>query len=303
MKEIEKKPERRIFQPNSLTDIIMKGACDKNNDGESNSDFINRIILSYYTPRNECLRREVDFIFWRIKNNEVIKDYELKICLANCVRSLKDNPISEAKPLEDIFCYFIDGENKTCYDYFKIVKNFQDDRLQHLNDILKTLDNDYPDYSRELGIRSKSVFLHWSVLQEYSEIYIALAMLIELEDVYYPLDVYTVINLIKSLDVAINNSKLVAIKDEFDTSISNKDRYSCLCHTLQTYYSDNAYVYLSGDINFKKIPDEINKFYDKCKDMYYKKDDISEDDLKEMIQLEREGRRLFWGLNKDGSLK
>lgn len=294
-----KKIDRKIFQPDGLTSIIIEGACNKDNGGESNSDFINRIILSYYMPRNECLRRETEFIFSRIKNNEVIKDDELKINLANCVMALKDNPISDVKPLEDIFNYFVSRENTRRYDYFKIVNDFQNDRLQHLNEILKTLDNDYPDYSRELGIRSKSVFLHWSVLQEYSEIYIALAMIIELEDVYYPLDVYTVINLIRSLDVAINNSKLVAIKDEFDTSISNKDRYSCLCHTLQTYYSDKAYAYLSGDINFRKIPDEINKFYDKCMDMYYKKENITEDDLNKLINLEREGRRLFSRLNKD----
>ena len=50
------KTERKIFQPNPLTAMLIEGACDKDKGGTNISDFTNRAILSYYTPYNEALR-------------------------------------------------------------------------------------------------------------------------------------------------------------------------------------------------------------------------------------------------------
>ena len=43
--------------------------------------------------------------------------------------------------------------------------------LHHLNDVIKTVDPDYPLGTREFGERSKYIFAHWSELYQYSEIY------------------------------------------------------------------------------------------------------------------------------------
>jgi hypothetical protein len=175
----------------------------------------------------------------------------------------------------------------------------QQDRILHrLNDILKTVDEDFTYGSREFGERSRYVFAHWDELSSYSEIYTALATLIECEDIYYPLTIFRTVDLIKWLDNAIRESSLEAIKTPFETNISLTDRYFGISYEASVYQTDNGYVALSGDINFDHMPDDIRAYYQK----YMKKNTVyneaTEEDLREITEIEREGRMLFRRLNK-----
>ena len=57
---IMKKINRRIFQPNQLTDIMLNEACDKNK--ANLSDFINDVIEEYYRPLNSQLKYETELL-------------------------------------------------------------------------------------------------------------------------------------------------------------------------------------------------------------------------------------------------
>lgn len=292
------KVDRKIFQPNTLTGMLIDGACDKDKGGANISEFTNDAIINYYTPYNEALRKETEFIFQRIINEEQISPEELKATLARCVDILKNYPISDAKPLEQIFIHFTYKRGRNLrYDYIQIVDEQQDRILHRLNDIIATVDEDFTYGTREFGERSRYVFEHWNELCSYSEIYTSLATLIECEDIYYPLKVFRAIDLIKRLDDAIRDSSLEAIKTPFETNISLTKRYYGISYECSVYHTDNGYVALSGDVNFDHMPDEIRAYYQKYMGKGHIYGDATEEDVKEMAAIEREGRMLFRRLN------
>lgn len=174
----------------------------------------------------------------------------------------------------------------------------QQDRILHrLNDIIATVDEDFTYGSREFGERSRYIFEHWNELCSYSEIYTSLATLIECEDIYYPLSVFRTIDHIKWLDLAVRDSSLEAIKTPFETNISLTKRYYGISYECSVYLTDNAYVALSGDANFDHMPDEIRAYYQKVYGQGPIYGDATEEDVKEMDAIEREGRMLFRNLN------
>ena len=292
------KVDLKSFQPTQVTEMIIDVTCNKDKGGISMSKFINNAIISYCTPYNEALRKETECIFQQIVNEEQISPEELKATLARCVDILKDYPISDAKPLEQIFIHFTNrcGRNLR-YDYIKIVDEQQDRILHRLNDIIATVDEDFTYGSREFGERSRYIFEHWNELCSYSEIYTSLATLIECEDIYYPLSVFRTIDLIKLLDLAVRDSSLEAIKTPFETNISLTKRYSGISYECSVYLTENAYVALSGDKNFDHMPDEIRAYYQAYYQKYMGKGtiygDATEEDVKEMAAIEREGRMLL----------
>jgi len=288
------KTERKFFQPNSTTAMLIKGACDKDKGGITISDFTNRAILSYYTPYNEALRKETEFIFQRIVNDDEISADELKATLARCVDILKNYPISDVTPLEQIFIHFTYKRGRRLrYDYIKKVDEHQDRILHRLNDIIKTVDEDFTYGSREFGERSRYVFEHWDELSSYSEIYTALSTIIECEDIYYPLSIFRTVDLIKWLDNAVRDSSLEPIKTPFETNISLTDRCKGVSYEVSVYYTDKGYAWLSEDTNFDRMPNEIRKYCKKnmCNDTVYK--EATEDNLREVLAIEKEGRMLF----------
>ncbi len=293
------KTERKIFQPDALTSMLIDGACDKDKGGTSISDLANSGIKALYTPYNEALRKETNFIFHRVINEEQIEPEELKATLARCVDILKNHPISDVSPLEQIFIHFTFKRGRRLrYDYVQLVDEEQDLILHRLNDILKTVDEDFTYGTREFGERSRYVFEHWVQLCSYSEIYTALSTIIECEDIYYPLDIYRTVFLIKWLDSAINESSLTPIKEPFETSITLNDRYNGVRYEVSVYLTDSGYEALSGDSRFEHIPENINKYLQKCMQKHNVYGEASEADLDESTALEKEGRMLFRRLNK-----
>ena len=310
-----KKINRRIFQPNQLTDIMFNGACDKNK--ANLSDFINDIIEEYYRPLNSQLKYETELLFMKLKvarqddgleelcaengtqlqalKQETISPKELKSTLARCVEILKDYPIRDVTPLRQIFIHFTNGSGLTLrYDYINIVNSWQDEMLHHLNDVIKTVDPDYLLGTREFGERSKYIFAHWSELYQYSEIYIALATIIECEKVYYPLDAFTTISLIKQLDRAIMESSNIApVKEPFAIDISNRDRYYGIRYEITMYYTHIGYSILSGDGHCENIPSGFQAFLLKVVNINTPPDPITEDNIDAIAKLETEGRRLL----------
>lgn len=286
---------RKIFQPNRLTNMLLDGVCDK--DKTNLSHFINKAIEAYYTPLNAQLEYETSALFVQLEmpNENTMSQKELKATLARCVEILKDYPIKNNLPLRQIISHFTNKMGRTLrYDYINIVDYQQDKILHHLNDVIKTVDSDYVLGTHEFGERCRYVFSHWDELYQYSEIYIALATIIECEDIYYPLDAFTAISLIKLLDRAITESAgITPIKDTFPTNISNEERYYGIRYEIAMYYTDNGYSILSGDDRFANIPPEIQAFFQKFLNTRIPIGNITENDVKAITSLESEGRLLF----------
>lgn len=292
---------RKIFQPNPLTNEILEGVCG--NGGTNLSDFVNDAITSYFTPANEQLKKEVEFLFTRIMNREEIDDEELKTVLARCVEVLKDYPINDVKPLEQIFIHFTSKRGRVLrYDYIQIVDSLQDARLHRLNEVLKTVDEDFTLGMREFGERTRTVFAHWDELCAYSEIYTALATIIECENIYYPLDAFRTIDLIRWIDICIRKSTIEAIKTPYPTNISLTQRYFGIRHEVSVYHTDNGYCALSGDVEFEKMSPEIKEYYKHYMNNKMPwNEEATEADLESITALEQEGRMLFRRLtNKTG---
>ena len=283
---------RKIFQPNYLTNTLIEGACASGNIGMS--DLVNHTIINYFTPKNQMLRKEIEYIFERISNHEDISQQELKAILARCVEALKDCPISDVKPLEQIFLHFTNPLRTVFrYDYILKVTPHQDKILHHLNDILRTIDKDFILGTREFGERSLYIFKHWSVLCGYSEIYTALATIIDCENIYKDITVFRAIDLINWLDAAARNSNLTALHSNFPTNITLEDRYYGIRYEITIYYTDNAYCALSGDIEFENMSPEIKAHYEKYEQLRIPYFEITEDDLQKLVEFERNARILF----------
>lgn len=75
-----KKINRRIFQPNQFTDIMLNGACDKNK--ANLSDFINDVIEEYYRPLNSQLKYETELLFMKLKMSQQDNGLE-ELCSEN----------------------------------------------------------------------------------------------------------------------------------------------------------------------------------------------------------------------------
>ena len=294
---------------------MLNEACDKNK--ANLSDFINDVIEEYYRPLNSQLKYETELLFMKLKvprqddgleelcaengtqlqalKQETISPKELKSTLARCVEILKDYPIRDVTPLRQIFIHFTNGSGLTLrYDYINIVNSWQDEMLHHLNDVIKTVDPDYLLGTREFGERSKYIFAHWSELYQYSEIYIALATIIECEKIYYPLDAFTTISLIKQLDRAIMESSNIApVKEPFAINISNRDRYYGIRYEITMYYTHIGYSILSGDSYCENIPSWFQAFLLKVVNVSTPPDPITEDDIDAIAKFETEGRRLL----------
>lgn len=283
---------RKIFQPTVLTNGLVDGMCKLYNC--SMNDFVNNAIKTSMTPVNAALRKEVEVIFTKMENGEDISQKEMQGILTRAVAMLKDHPISDAKPLEQIFMHFTNPIPRNFrYDYILIVDSLQDERLHRLNEILKTLDDDFLLGTREFGERSRYVFEHWDKLCTYSEIYLQLATLIECEKIYRELTIYRVLDLLKWLDMSIRDSKLEPNKDAFKTNVSLNQKYYGIKYEISIYHTDNGYCEISGDTEFSHMSAEVKAYYQKYmsnRDLY---GDATEEDIERIRQLEQEGRMLF----------
>ena len=293
-----RKIPRKIFQPNAVTNKLVDGYCEYNRTNIS--DCINLIIYEKYMPKHEFFKKKVEYIYSYINNDEKLSQATLKYILIDCINELKDHPINDSKPLENIFYYFITNEfrNKR-YDYILLVDDYYDEKLRHLNDILGTLDETYDIGQREFGERSKDIFRFWDKLCQYSEVYIALSMLVNYENVYHNINEFITIDLIMQLDHAVITSDLKPIKTEYPTDISLERKFSSLRSEIVAYYTDNAYMALSGDKHFEHFPKEISNFYKKIYQLNAIENVFAtEEDLQNLKGLEREGRYIFAGLKE-----
>jgi len=290
---------RKIFQPTPLTNMLIDGVCRSNTD--TVSEFVNTAIIDYYTPKNEKLRAETEFLFTRIKKQIETSEVELQACLARCVDTLKDYPIRDARPLVQIFIHFTNTLPRVMrYDYIQIVDMQQDKILHRLNDILKTVDDDYTLGKREFGERSRTIFDHWEELCSYSEVYKAMSVLIECEKVYSSLDVFRCIDLIKWLDNAILASDLSPTR-EFEVKLSPTQIYYGIRYEIAVYQTDNGYAALSGDLDFHFSP-EIKEYYSHYMKLSTLYGEATEEDIKEVQAVEQEGRMLFRRLRNKNKL-
>ena len=283
---------RKIFQPTPLTNGLVDGMCSLY--GCTMNDFMNDAIVYRLTPVTGALKKESEMIFTKLGNGEEIPQRELQGVLVRAVSLLKDHPIEDVRPLEQVFTHFTNPIPRNFrYDYIQIVDSLQDERLHRLNEILKTLDDDFILGMREFGERSRYVFEHWKQVCAYSEIYIELATLIECENIYRELSVYRVLDLLMWIDATIRDSQLEPIKEKFTTNISLTQRYYGIRYEISIYHTDNGYCVLSGDNEFAHMSNEVREYYSKYMTIHDLGGDATEEDVARISALEKEGRLLF----------
>ena len=284
---------RKIFTTTTLTERLMIGMAKEYDI--SHNDLVNNAIKTHFLPTNEALRKEVKFLYGKLEETEDVPDEDIKACMARAIESLKNNPVRDVKPMEQVLLHYTNNiPMDHRYDYIQIVDTLQDDRLHRLNEILRTLDKDYTLGTREFGERSRTIFRYWDQLYDYPEIYVDLAIIIQCETTRSKLDVYRAIMLLNWLDTAIKDHPVEPKKEEFKVNLSLEDRYYGLRYEVFTYQTDNGYAELSEDYDFKKMSPEIKEYYkhiDQCNMPYYR--DVTQEDFDKLLALESEGRRLF----------
>ncbi len=253
------------------------------------SALVRRLLL----PRNKHLANEVDQLFYLIEEKGTISERELQLTLAKCVGSLMDNPIKDPAPLRQILKHFIfPGGRRYRYDYVQLVDEAQDAILSKLNNVLFLIDPNYPNYMRELGERSKVIFSNWEKLCDYSDIYIALAAIIQLEQIYEHLSVYQVLLLILSLDRAIDRSSTKPTTKPFKAELSVEDQYHMHFSAIQIYQTNNAYVSLTGDSEFNRVPSDIQEYFDILM-FYCRVQHVTQQELDKVKWLDQYGQKMF----------
>lgn len=289
--------QRIIFKPDEVAMLLIDGA---RRNGFSPTELLNELIHDAAMPANYCLRIEAEHILKCIREGKEIDEKTIKSILARCVESLKNNPIANYRPLKQIMMHFITTVSRSYrYDYLTLVDEQQNEKLEKLNEILGTLDNDFNVGMRELGERCKFIFEHWDKLSSYSEIYSVLALIIELESMYTPIDVYELLQLIRWLDKCIQDSSITAADDVFETSISKKAKYNAANYEIQTYQTATAYRMLTGDNKFENVPQAIREYFGKVREFDTKGKAVSDETLTEIIELNLEGKKLFKELQKN----
>lgn len=289
--------QRVIFKPDEVAMLLIDGA---KRIGLSPTELINELIHDAAMPANYSLKIEAEFIMKCIREGKEIDEKTIKSILARCVESLKNNPIANYRPLKQIMMHFITTVSRSYrYDYLTLVDEQQNEKLEKLNEILGTLDNDFNVGMRELGERCRFIFEHWDKLSSYSEIYSVLALIIELESIYTPIDVYELLQLIRWLDKCIQDSGIVVSEDVFETSISKEAKYNAANYEIQTYQTATAYRMLTGDNKFENVPQAIREYFGKVREFDTKGKAVSDETLTEIIELNLEGKKLFKELQKN----
>lgn len=283
---------RKIFQPTTLTDKLINGYCTEVRG--TVGDIANLSIISRFTPYTPELKRETNELFRKWEANEPISPEELQAALSRCVRALKDHPVKVCDSLEQVLIHFTTGLGRALrYDYIKIVDEYQDQILHRLNEAIKSVDPDYNMGTREFGERSREVFKHWDRFCGYSDIYVALATIIDCEKIYNSLSVYRTICLIKMLDDDIIINSTAKIGTTYPSNVDIKDKYYGLRYEVLVYQADNGYCALTGDGGFDHIPEEYYKYSSLLAHSNLKDRNITEDDYDELRDIEIQGRTLL----------
>lgn len=292
--------KRMIFQPDALTKFFIKEYTSHSNG--TVGDIVNNAIHNYFIPKNEKLYREITPLLSKIKDGreEEISAGELQGTLSRCVNILKDYPIKDYDVLDQIMSYFRTGLCRAYrYDYPLIVNEFDDQKLHRLNEILKTVDSDFNIGTRELGERTRTIFDNWDKLCGYAEIYTHIARIIALENIYQPLDVYTVLCLVKMLDTDILMLPANPIAEEFNVNVTTLDKIHGIKYEILVYLTDNGYGFLTEDYDFH-LPEEFREYYQDLRKTMQDYREQNEESLEEyyedLVRLERKGSTILTGL-------
>lgn len=295
------KPKRKIFQPDYLTNLLLESHLSQ---GGNLNDTINEAILDFFTPKLSAFKKAFEFLCLAIQEDRKLKDDEMKGLISNCIRALSNHPIKDCSILEKIFFHFnaystLFGNSKHSYEYILFVDDESDKKLQHLNEILFTVDDYYNNlWSRELGPRTIRIFENWEQLFLYPEIYEDLSLIINFEREYRPINQQRMLYYIMELDNLACQSNFLPCKEPFPTNITPVQKYFAIKNSIIMYYTDNAYFFLSKDYNFEHMPNEIREYYREIEKEPYRRTsdrffEPTEEDMEYIISLEKKGKRLF----------
>ncbi len=99
-------PQRRIFQPNIVTEkLVMQYLDTVKMEGIGISKFINTCIIDYFAPRTSNLYLEADGIMQYMKDGLDVEENYLKCALARAVGGL-NWPCDDYNALENIMRHF-----------------------------------------------------------------------------------------------------------------------------------------------------------------------------------------------------
>lgn len=260
-------------------------------------------IDKVYTPKNEALRKEMQKLFLRIrKGGETVYMDELREIYANCLEILKDYPIKNKLMLERILKQCIPRWVDKQYDYVQFVDEKRDAQLHRLNEILKTVDNDFFYGTREFYLRLFGVLDHWDKLCRYPEVYELLAAMARCNfDDHSPCDIGYALLTIRELDEGISKYGVEPSEEPFQTTVSLADRYDDVRHEIDMYQGVSGYIELSGARSPKQMPGIIMDYIARFEKIYStRKEEVTEEDLDALMRFEREGLVIYKSIKKIG---
>lgn len=210
--------QRRIFQPNIVTEKLIVQYLDTvNKEGRGTSEFINMCIMDYFTPETAYLYLEADAIMQYMKNELKVEENYLKCALARAIESL-NYPCADCNALENVMRHFrpTSGYSQSGADCLsKEKRKMLQEYMQYIAFINPRFNSDRD----ELGKLSWWIFENWKHLRTCRETYMVLSDIIEVEDIYIPLNCSKALLLIKMLDDAMLESmtnselRLTSLKD------------------------------------------------------------------------------------------
>lgn len=290
---------RTIFQPDAISNFLIKGYTSHTNG--TVGDIVNNAMHNYLVPNNKSLKKEVEPLFYKIRDNEEISVDEMQGILARCVTVLKDFPIDDYYAIDQIMHRFRTGVGRALrFDYPLIVDDHSDAQLHRLNEIIKTINPDFNMGIHEFGERTRDIFNEWKELCHYSEIYVYIGTIIRLEKIYMKLDPYDTICLVKELDDAILNNSTDLIADNYPVNVTIQQKIGAIKYEILVYLADNGYATLSGDNGFEHKSDEVREYYHDLfvtvKDYPENTTENLEEYYEDLYRLEKKGRRIFTAL-------
>lgn len=261
-------------------------------------------IAKFYTPNNERLRKEMQKLFKSILVGKIVDVDELREIYVNCLDILKDFPISNKIILERLLRQCRPEMEAKQFSYVQIVDAEQDVQLHRLNEILKTVDSEFFYGNREFHTRICKVLEYWDELCRYPEIYELLAVIAKCnKEDHSPCDIGYALFTIKDLDEGISQCGVRAEEGFFPVNVSLEDRYNDVLREIEMYQGWDGYVELSGASSPMQAPGKIWDYVSRFNKIYdaRKKEEITEEDIKELMNFERTGLSLFKSIERIGS--
>jgi len=264
------KISRKIYQPRKITNWLITQEAERT--CKSENEVTNQSIILSKMPKMPHLKEKAEFILYAVENDITLSQQQLKDILAGTIEDLADTPIRSSLTIEKAFSYYVSRWQESLeHRYFLKVTTYDDEILRTLNDMLYSGNEDFFIGKREFGYRVAEVLRQWTRLCVFRDTYRALSVIARHMDIKGELDPFDVLMFLVSVDDDLHSQGVPAeeIINSFPScSIPKEKRVSAIRSEIYSYYGNQAYAYLTGDIEYKNVPEEVTQlWYDAFDDL------------------------------------